>query len=1411
MVGGSIRGSRYVGGVVGINTGGTITSSFALTISAADAVGSDHTHTGATLITSTAMRTLATFSEADLAWSISEGATTDATTWKIVPGLSTPYLAWQTPAPGDGSDAQHPIPIASLEDLRWLSETTDQANVWSKHYEQTADIDATATEAWNSNQGFSPIGNDDDHFTGTYNGGGHTITGLTINRTANYVGLFGYVYGSGARVEQLGMVGGSIRGSRYVGGVVGVVVSYSTVTSCYATGTVTGNSYVGGVVGSNNASATVSRCYATGTVSGSDHVGGVVGNNDGTISSSFALTTSAAQPVGSGSSTGATLITPAQMKALTTFTGAVPAWSINAEGATWKIDNALCYPYLAWQPSVSSPGAAVAVSGIAASYPYQGTPHEPAPSSTSVVLGGKTLSASTDYAVAYGANTTVAQGGAVMVVGKGKYGGGVRTNTFHIDRAELTVTADNTSRAYGDDNPELTVSYEGLVNGETADVISAAPTAVCLADGATAADTEVSITVSGGTAANYSVSYVPGALTVTRKPIAQPAASTDLVYTGEPQTGVPAGTGYSITGVNEATNAGPYTATLTLGSNYQWSAGEDVTLARDVEWSIAKADGVGSVSIEGWVFGLANDPVPSTTNDVDDVDYSYAGASALGVNYPASPTPPTNAGTYTVTATFAATTNFNEVVSEAYGFAITPAAGTFGTPDELSATYTPTLTLAGIAPADGYTWVAPGTLVSAGDGQTFSATYTDPSGNYYTSAPGDLTVNVGKADGAGSFGAPLPLHAAYTTTLTLADITLAPGYAWSDDLSTPVSAGIGQTFAATYTHPSGNYTAAEGEFTVNVDKAAAPNPPTTATATYGQTLAEIEDQLPSGWAWYEAGATAVGNAPSAVHGAKYEATANYAEGLAMVTVAITPVDDNTPMLGGTVAIVGSATFGETLTAVTTELTFTLPAPDATLSYVWKRGAATITTATTSTYTLTAEDIGSAITVTVTASGCTGSVTSAATSAVAKAPAPSAPTTATAIYGQTLADIAEQLSEGWAWDEVGGTAVGNAPSAYHPATYAATPSHAEGRASVAVTIARKPIAVPTANTGVMYDGTAKTGVVAGTGYAVSGENMAIAVGSYTATVTPDGNHEWDEGDDVTLARDVQWSIMPVDENTPVLAGTVAISGAATFGETLTAVTTGLTFAPAPPDTTLRYEWKRGAATITAANSLSYALTAEDVGTAITVTVTASGCVGSVTSAAVFVSKAPAPNAPTTATATYGQTLADIEDQLPEGWAWYEVATTAVGNAPSAVHAAKYEATANYAEGLAMVTVTIAPVSDNTPQLGGTVAISGAATYGETLTAVTTGLTFAPAPPDTTLSYTWKRGATFVGANSATYTLTAADVGGAITVTVTASGCAGSVTSAAPSRCLCRPQAARVASARRPQRPWPRPQPPTPQPP
>jgi filamentous hemagglutinin family protein len=153
------------------------------------------------------------------------------------------------------------------------------------NYVLGANIDATATSAWNSGAGFTPIGNAATHFTGIFDGLGHSISNLTINLpTAYYVGLFGYT-DTGSVIQNVGLSGGSVSGANYVGGLAGY--SAGAVSNSYATGSVSGSVDVGGLVGYNTGA--INASYATGNVTGTgSNVGGLSGYNYGTINSSYA-------------------------------------------------------------------------------------------------------------------------------------------------------------------------------------------------------------------------------------------------------------------------------------------------------------------------------------------------------------------------------------------------------------------------------------------------------------------------------------------------------------------------------------------------------------------------------------------------------------------------------------------------------------------------------------------------------------------------------------------------------------------------------------------------------------------------------------------------------------------------------------------------------------------------------------------------------------------------------------------------------------------------------------------------------------------------------------------------------------------------------------------------------------------
>ena len=128
---------------------------------------------------------------------------------------------------------------------------------------------------------WTPIGTSfDNSYTGTFDGGGHTITGLTITTKDQFVGLFGYLNRAGT-VKNVVMEGIQItsnHGSSQAGGVVGY--SRGTIENCSVSGSVSGTVYVGGVVGAQW-EGSITGCSSSATVKGMVHVGGVVGQTNG--------------------------------------------------------------------------------------------------------------------------------------------------------------------------------------------------------------------------------------------------------------------------------------------------------------------------------------------------------------------------------------------------------------------------------------------------------------------------------------------------------------------------------------------------------------------------------------------------------------------------------------------------------------------------------------------------------------------------------------------------------------------------------------------------------------------------------------------------------------------------------------------------------------------------------------------------------------------------------------------------------------------------------------------------------------------------------------------------------------------------------------------------------------------------
>jgi len=225
---------------------------------------------------------------------------------------------------------------------------------WGKNFVLTANLDFGGAN-------FNPVGNGTTFFTGVMDGAGHTLSNFRVRVgqvLIDNVGLFGVV--SGGQIKNLGVVNATVRGSSYVGALVGD--NNGTITSCYATGSVSGTNSVGGLAGYNSGTitacyataavsgtqvgglvgvnfSTINSCYSTGAVSGTSPVGGLVGVNYSSVVSCFWDT----QASGKDMSAGGTGTTTAAMKTLGTFTAA--GWDFDY--AWWMPAGG--YPRLMWE------------------------------------------------------------------------------------------------------------------------------------------------------------------------------------------------------------------------------------------------------------------------------------------------------------------------------------------------------------------------------------------------------------------------------------------------------------------------------------------------------------------------------------------------------------------------------------------------------------------------------------------------------------------------------------------------------------------------------------------------------------------------------------------------------------------------------------------------------------------------------------------------------------------------------------------------------------------------------------------------------------------------------------------------------------------------------------------------------
>jgi hypothetical protein len=202
-------------------------------------------------------------------------------------GSSYPFLMWQTllaagspgavtctvgdgalGLKGAGTEAD-PYQISTYEDLLLLAGET---SIWGKNFVQTADI------AFPPGTDMTPIGVSKAlPFTGSYDGGGYSITGLVIDTPSlDYVGLFGFT--NGAEISDL-TVSATVTGDSYVGGLIGRADN-TTISNVFVSGKVTGSGSSGGLIGDARSGTTVTGAYVSADVTGGWGTGGLIGYSD---------------------------------------------------------------------------------------------------------------------------------------------------------------------------------------------------------------------------------------------------------------------------------------------------------------------------------------------------------------------------------------------------------------------------------------------------------------------------------------------------------------------------------------------------------------------------------------------------------------------------------------------------------------------------------------------------------------------------------------------------------------------------------------------------------------------------------------------------------------------------------------------------------------------------------------------------------------------------------------------------------------------------------------------------------------------------------------------------------------------------------------------------------------------------
>ncbi len=567
---GTGTGTVSVGGLVGYRVGGTIAASYwdLGTSGRTQGVGNVGNAAGVTGLTTAEARNATSY----VGWDFTD-------VWYQVRGLR-PILRSSAGPVIDGVTQ-----ISSMLQLQLMG-----ANL-SGSYVLTRDLDATIANGsdgagiWGGG-GFVPVGRGANGFSGVFDGQGHVISGLVMNRgTEEDVGLFGRT--NNATIANIGIDGASISGGTYLGGLVGRQIggsisqswvrgritansnlshyagglvgyhyngsisqswasgavsgnynvgglvgaqNFGSISQSWANGTTTGNHYVGGLVGYQFDNSSITQSYATGTVSittDSGQAGGLVGVlAGGTITASYWDKDTSERGVGSGSTAGVTGLTTAEFQDTAGFVA-------RARAAGWDFETIWAPPSAGYYPTLYTGQRVAFVETPSFSRVYgDANPVLALPRYYGLRPGEFLITeASVTGLPALTANvgtyTLAASGGAATADYRFVHLAG----TAEVTKRAITISAADLSRIYGDGNPALTfgttIGGAGLASFHGN--LAAAGYGLSTVATAQSDAGEYAITLTGSNG-NYAVSFNPGKLTVDRRAITISANDLSRIY-----------------------------------------------------------------------------------------------------------------------------------------------------------------------------------------------------------------------------------------------------------------------------------------------------------------------------------------------------------------------------------------------------------------------------------------------------------------------------------------------------------------------------------------------------------------------------------------------------------------------------------------------------------------------------------------------------------------------------------------------------------------------------------------------------------------------------------------------------------------------------------------------------------------